>query len=107
MLQARLEGGPRDLTVFVHDYIKPIIREVTKEHRKIIQARMDAFVTPYILVSVAFVLAMMLMYATLYRRMLNNLDLEIKQLAVVAHAVPARNHSVSELWLRHCAGFKP
>ena len=78
--QARIADGPRDAAIFAHDYLKPIIRDLTEEHRKIIQARMDGFVTPFILVSVAFVLAMLIMYATLYRRMLSNLDMDIKQL---------------------------
>ena len=70
----------REMAVFAHDYLKPIIRELTGEHRRLIEEKMQSFVTPFILASCAFVLAMLIMYATLYRRLLSNLDMDIKQM---------------------------
>ena len=75
-----MSDGPFDLIVFAHDYLKPITQGLAADHRAITHQVVASFSTPFILVSVVFVLAMLIMYATLYRRLLNSLDTEIKQL---------------------------
>ena len=93
------------MVVFAHDYLVPITAALTDEHKLLTSADISAFLTPFILVSAVFILAMLIMYATLYRRLLNSLDTEIKQLRSwlmlfppeIIRAVPTISTAIEEI----------
>ena len=69
-----------DLLVFAHDYLTPIGEALIAEHMSLIEQHTQAFLIPFILVSITFIVAVFLLYVTLYRGMLARLDQDIKQL---------------------------